>query len=356
MTLLQQNGANVTIENKLFNTIIGTCIASDHTNLAVNFLQQYPDMELSKTHTIPINQSSSSSSKSSDKEIWKWKYIDPKPVEKYRQYPLIYLIIQRDWQGALSVILNEYERFHLTYVQILEAAITNNKLNLALRLCHRIKEKHILHGRTLQRQNLFHFLANMEIYDAELFQQILNQLHDCHLEWNFPDKYGSYPIHYACVRHNFLFINFLREKYPLEFHFNQTDLYENTPSGLLFWNLQSDERIRPLITSTKQLDCLCNYDNEIAMNPLAFGNVEPLVEKITYPPLKSDSSSLNNRTSPLIHAIVYDDFSLAKFLLDLGADVNFSDDEKRTPLMHAVRQVIRNILHLHSFTDCLLLE
>ena len=141
-----------------------------------------------------------------------------------------------------------------------------------------------------------------------------------------------------------------------EFHFNQTDLYENTPSGLLFWNLQSDERIRPLITSTKQSNCLCNYDNEIPMNPLASGNVEPLVEKITYSPLQSDSSSLNNRTSLLIHAIVYDDFSLAKFLLDLGADVNFPNDDKRTPLMHAVRQVIESILHSHSFTGCFLLE
>ena len=335
VTLLQQQGASLSLENKLFNSIMGTCIASNHVNLAVNFLQQYPDMDLAKIHILPTEQSASK-----NKEIWKWKYIDPKPGEKHRQHALIYLIIQRDWQGALSLILNEYERFHLTYIQILEAAILNNKLNLVLRLLNRIKEKHILHGRSFKRQNLFHLLANMELYDADLFQQILQYLYECHLDWNFPDKYGCYPIHYACVQHNFLFINFLRDKYPLEFHLNQTDAFGNTPVGLLFWTLLSNEQIRALITSTKQFDCLCNYDNDIAINPLAFGHVAPIVQKISYPPMKSDSSATNVRTSPLIHAVVFDDFPLAKFLLDLGADVNFPDDEKRTPLMHAVRQVI----------------
>jgi ankyrin repeat protein len=103
------------------------------------------------------------------------------------------------------------------------------------------------------------------------------------------------------------------------------------------------EQIRLLITSEKELDCLCNYDNDIAMNPLSFGYVDSIIEKISYPPIKSDSATRSVRTSPLINAIVYNNFQLAKFLLELGANVNFPDDEKRTPLMHAVRQV-REIL------------
>jgi ankyrin repeat protein len=285
--------------------------------------------------------------KSSDKEeqdTWKWKYIDPKPDKDYIQHSLIYLIIERDWQGALSLILNELERFHLNYIQILEAAVLNNKLNLVLRLLLRIKDKNILHGKNSQRQNLFHLLANMNEYDENLFQQILLQIHDYHLDWNIADKYGSYPIHYACVKNNFLLINFLHEKYSIEFNLNQIDLFENTAISLLFWRIASKtsfskEDIRLLITSNKQLDCLCNYDNEIAMNPLSFGYVDPLIEKIFYPPIKSDSTPTNVRTSPLINAIVYNNFELAKFLLELDADVNFPDEEKRTPLMHAVRQV-----------------
>jgi ankyrin repeat protein len=287
------------------------------------------------------------------KDTWKWKYTNPKPDKEYYQHSLIYLIIERDWQGALSLILNDLERFHLNYIQILEAAILNNKLNLVLRLLLRIKDKNILHSKNSQRQNLFHLLANMNEYDENLFQQILSYLHEYHIDWNIADKYGSYPIHYACVQHNFILINFLHEKYSIEFNLNQTDLFENTAIGLLFWKIASktsfsNESIRLLIKSNKQLNCLCNYDNDIAMNPLSFGYIEPLIEKLVYPPIKSDNSSTNVRTSPLINAIVYNNFPLAKFLLELGADVNFPDEEKRTPLMHAVLQVNKNLIYNQS--------
>ncbi len=327
-------------------------------NLFITFVQQLIDMDLGKLHNISTKNSSNTdlvlrskhgkrthlNSIKEDKDTWKWKYIDPIPDKEYQQYSLIYLIIERDWQGALSLILNELERFHLNYIQILEAAILNNKLNLVLRLLLRIKDKNILHGKNSQRQNLFHLLANMNQYDENLFQQIILQLHEYHLDWNIQDKYGSYPIHYACVKQNFLLINFLYEKYSIEFNLNQIDSFENTPIGLLFWKIASkttfsEEQIRLLITSSKQLDCLCNYDNEIAMNPLSFGYIEPIIEKIFYPPTKSDNVPTNVRTSPLINAIVYNNFSLAKFLLKLNADVNYPDEEKRTPLMHAVRQV-----------------
>jgi len=367
VTFLQQHGTSLFIENKLSNSIIGTCIASGHLNLFITFLQQKIDIDLGKLHTSSTKDLAEKSTKKQkrktlkylsdatekieEKDIWKWKYIDPKPAKDYEQHSLIYLIISRDWQGALSLILNDIEHFHLTYIEIIEAAILNNKLNLVLRLLLRIKDKTIYHNKNSQRQNLFHLLANMNFNDENLFQQILLHLHEHHLDWNLPDKYGSYPIHYACVKQNFYFINFLHEKYSIEFNINQTDAFENTAIGLLFWKIPSKEltvkeQIRLLITSTKELNCLCNYDNDIAMNPLSFGYVDSIIEKISYPPIKSDSAPTNVRTSPLINAIVYNNFELAKFLLELGADVNFPDEEKRTPLMHAVRQVIENISFL----------
>ena len=368
VTLLQQHAASLLIENKLNNSIIGTCIASGHLNLFITFLQQSIDMDLGKLHTIITKEESSKPAESDeeesfptyprkpkrkalktrpntnkkavstgDKDIWKWKYIDPKSKKEYEQHSLIYLIISRDWQGALSLILNELERFHLTHIEIIEAAILNSKLNLVLRLLSRIKDKTIYQNKNSQRQNLFHLLANMDTYDENLSQQILLYLHDHHLDWNLPDKYGSYPIHYACVKQNFTFINFLREKYSVDFTLNRPDAFENTAFGLLFWKIASKEltkkeQIRSLMISTKELDCLCNYDNDIAMNPLSFGYVDPIIGKIFYPPIKSDSTTASVRTSPLINAIVYNNFQLAKFLIELGANVDFPDDEKRTPL------------------------
>jgi ankyrin repeat protein len=191
----------------------------------------------------------------------------------------------------------------------------------------------------------------MNRYDENLFKQILFHIHEYHLDWNISDKYGSYPIHYACVKQNFIFINFLREKYSIEFNLNQLDIFENTAIGLLFWTTTetsvSHTQISSLITSSKQLDCLCNYDNEIAMNPLSFGYTNSSIEKISYPPMKSDNASTNVRTSPLINAIVLNNFSLVKFLLQNNADVNYPDEEKRTPLMHAVRQVKKIKTSIH---------
>ncbi|CAF3862176.1 unnamed protein product [Adineta steineri] len=391
ITLLQQHKASLTIENNLSNSIIGTCIASGHLNLFITFLQQSIDIDLGKMHNILIkeilsetnqpnniptmtasffptmtpsrfpmrakrvqltprlkstqNQITTTENKLSkqdnNKETWIWKYADIKNPKQFKQYSLIYLIIERDWQGALSLILNDLERFHLSYIQVLEAAILKNKLNLVLRLLSRLKDKTILHGKNSHRQNLFHLLANMDSYDNDLFKQILLHIHEYHVDWNLSDKYGSYPIHYACVKQNFLFLSFLREKYPTEFSLNQLDTYDNPAISLLFWTTKTEinkNKIQSLVIYGKQLDCLCNYQNEIAMNPLSFGYNDSSDTNESYPPMKSDSNSTNIRTSPLINAIVHNNFQLVKFLLQLDTDVNFPDAEKRTPLMHAVRQ------------------
>ncbi|CAF1343422.1 unnamed protein product [Rotaria magnacalcarata] len=345
--LLQQHSASLFIENKLSNSIIGSCIECGHLNLFIAFLQKSIDIDLGKLYSVPVKNSSpkmiTGTSKKHHTDIWRWKYVDVKIDKQYSQYSLIYLIIKRDWQGALSLILNEPDRFHLSTIRILEAAISNNKLNLVLRLLLRTKEKSLLHERNSQEQNLFHLLANMNQYDENLLQQILLHIHECNLEWNLADKHGSYPIHYACVKQNFIIINFFREKYSTDLNLNQTDSFENTSISLLFWNIASDKsfkskEIGSIITSGQQLDCLCNYDNGIAMNPLSFGYVNPSIEKAIYPPEKSDNASANVRTSPLINAVIYNNIPLVKFLLQLDADVNFPDEEKRTPLMHAVRQ------------------
>ncbi|CAF3484731.1 unnamed protein product [Rotaria sordida] len=390
--LLQQHNASLLIENKLSNSIIGTCIASGHLNLFITFLQQSIDIDLAKLHKLLIENSSSLKTneeisttqqnlfprqvvtrrllvanrfprpkaprkqlatkqiqtlvtkkekplKTVNNNIWKWKYSEIENSKEFNQYSLIYLIIERDWQGALSLILNEIDRFHLTYIQIIEAAILNNKLNLVHRLLLRLKDEININETNSHKQNLFHLIANMNEYNETLLKQILLFLYEYDFNWNKSDEYGSYPLHYACVKQNFIFIDFLREKYPRIFNLNQTDSFDNTANSLLFWSLPyktsfSNEKLRLLITSGKQLDCLCNYNNEIAMNPWSFGYIDSSIEDKSYPPTKSN----NIRTSPLIHAIVHNNFQLVKFLLELNTDVNYSDENKQTPFMHAVLQ------------------
>jgi len=88
----------------------------------------------------------------------------------------------------------------------------------------------------------------MNQYDENLLKEILLYLHECHLEWNTLDKYASYPIHYACVKHNFIFINFLHDNSSIEFNLNQIDLYENTSIGLLFWTISSRVFVKHAMT------------------------------------------------------------------------------------------------------------
>jgi len=278
--------------------------------------------------------------KKDDKDLWKWKYSEIQNSQEFNQYSLMYLIIERDWQGALSLILNEVDRFHLNYLQIIETAILNNKLNLVLRLLLRLKDEIIFTETNSSKQNLFHLIANMNEYNENLLKQILLFLNEYDFNWNKPDKYGSYPLHYACIKQNFTFIDFLHEKYPNACNLYQTDSFNNTANGLLFWSLPykttfSNKKIRLLITSGKQLDCLCTYNNEIATNPLSFGHINSGMENIPYTTVKFNTV----RTSPLIHAIVHKNFPLVRFLVELNADVNFADENKQTPLMYAVRQV-----------------
>ena len=168
--LLQQHNASLLIEDNLSNSIIGTCIASGHLNLFITFLQQSIDIDLGKLHKLPADNSMETNtekklSKKTDKDIWKWKYIEIKNAQEYKQYSLIYLIIQRDWQGALALILNEIDRFHLTNMQIIEAAILNKKLNLVLRLLFRLKDEITFNKTNSSQQNLFHLIANMKEFN-----------------------------------------------------------------------------------------------------------------------------------------------------------------------------------------------
>ncbi|CAF4352319.1 unnamed protein product, partial [Rotaria sp. Silwood2] len=280
---------------------------------------------------------------------WTWKFSIVSKNKPDERYSLIHLIIQRNWQGALSLILDELDRFHLKYIQVFEAAIFNDKLNLVLRLTSSIKNRIVLHEKNSHERNLFHILANNQRCDQQLLEKLLNYLHINHVDWNLPDKYGSYPLHYACVIQNIPFINFLQKTYSNELNFNQTDSFGNTAYSLLFWFSATKssfdrEFLRKLITSGKSLDCLCNYDNEIVMDSLSFDRINSLLENIIlYPPVINKHSSTKIRTSPLINAIVHDHFELTKFLLELDADVNFPDEKKQTPLMHAVRQ---NNIHM----------
>ncbi|CAF1971897.1 unnamed protein product [Rotaria magnacalcarata] len=351
--LLLKHHASLLVENNLSNSVLTSCIVSNHLNLLITFLHQPVDIDLSRLYTKSGGSASCKSIELSkaadDKELWAWQFAIVSKNKPDEKNSLIHLIIQRNWQGALSLILDELDRFHLRHIQVFEAAILNDRLNLVLRLGSSIKDRTVLDEKNSHGRNLFHIIANIQQCDTQLLEKILNYLHSNHVDWNVPDNYGSYPLHYACVIQNTSFINFLEKKYLNELDFNQTDSFGNTAYSLLFWfsatkSSFDKEFFRKLITSGKSIDCLCNYDNEISMNPLSFDRINASSGNISlYPPVTSEHSSTKVRSSPLINAIVHNHFELAKFLLELGADVNFPDEEKRTPLMHAVRQ---NNIHM----------
>jgi ankyrin repeat protein len=344
--LLLKHHANLLIENCLSNSAIASCIASNHVNLLITFLHQSIDIDLSKLY-IQSNDNSIKQifSPIETKQLWRWKFAGVPTEKSAKRFSLIHWIIQRDWQGALSLILDDVHRFHLKHIQVFEAAIVNDKLSLVLCLLKSLRDRSALNETNSHGQNLFHIMSYYQRSDNQFFGKVLTYLFDNHVAWNVSDKYGFYPIHYACVIQNIPFIHFLREKYSDQLDFKQTDTFGNTAYGLLFWSSarQSSfnrEFLRTLISSGQSIDCLCNYENEIPINPLSFGHIDSaLGNLISYPPIKSERDFAEVRVSPLINALIHNHFPLAKFLLELGADANFPDGENRTPLIHAIRQV-----------------
>ncbi|CAF1463911.1 unnamed protein product [Didymodactylos carnosus] len=139
-----------------------------------------------------------------------------------------------------------------------------------------------------------------------------------------------------------------QEKYSNQLNFNQTDAFRNTDYGLLFWSSPKQasfdtQFLQRLITAGHSIDC----NNEVAINPLSFDYMHSSSNTIyPYRLIKSNHPSNSVRVSPLINAIVHNHFELAAFTLELGADVNFLDEEKRTLLMYTVRQNNINMVRL----------
>ncbi|CAF3833248.1 unnamed protein product [Rotaria sordida] len=346
--LLLKRGANLLDENNLSNSVIADCIAMKRLNLLVTFLHQPIDIDLSKFYHK--SAPSVSTKVITDTETWKWHFVPETKEKPLEEDSLISLIIrQSNWQGVLSLILDDIDRFHLKYIQVLEAAILYKQLNLVLRLMTTVRNQSVLQGTNTHEQNLFHIVTIQQVADATFLEKFFGYLYKFNIDWNVADKYGMYPLHYACILHYKSLIEFLRKKYPKELDFNQTDRYGNSAYALLFWNSAGNSAIdkgflRTIIPSGRSLDCLCNYENRVVRNPLSFNFINAS-SKNTIPqtPVELKAISTIIRTSPLINAVVHHNFELTKFLLELGADVNFSDEEKLTPLMHAVRQ---NDLHM----------
>lgn len=331
-------------EDSLSNSLIGTCIQAKHMNLLITFLQQPIKIDLSKSYMKPTSIRSSEDIKMC--KMWTWHFAPKPKATSIEENSLISLIIaQQNWHGLLSLIFSDLDRFHLKYIDILEPAILHSQYNLVLRRLSTIRDGTVLHEKNSSGRNLFHILALTQTSDACFVNKCLTYLDEYNVDWKVADKYGMYPLHYACVLHNKLLIEFLQKKYSSELDLYQIDGYGNTAYGLLFWHEAMKSSIdkiflKTLITSNKAVDCLCNYDNSIAREPLSFGFMNSTaVNIIAQTPIESRNASNTIRTSPLIHAILYNNVELVKFLLELGADVNLADEEKLTPLMHAIRQV-----------------
>ena len=77
-------------------------------------------------------------------------------------------------------------------------------------------------------------------------------------------------------------------------------------------------------------------------DPTLFGYQPENASHLKTPCEDYQKAMANTRISPLILAIYCRDFDTVKYMLQNGASVNFADDQKRTPLMHAVRAVRQN--------------
>ncbi|CAF4245480.1 unnamed protein product, partial [Rotaria magnacalcarata] len=97
--LLLKHHASLLVENNLSNSVLTSCIVSNHLNLLITFLHQPADIDLSRLYTKSGGSASFKSIELSkaadDKELWAWQFAIVSKNKPDEKNSLIHLIIQR---------------------------------------------------------------------------------------------------------------------------------------------------------------------------------------------------------------------------------------------------------------------
>ncbi|XP_064600796.1 poly [ADP-ribose] polymerase tankyrase-like [Liolophura sinensis] len=273
------------------------------------------------------------------KPIWMWKPLKrEEKVSDIVKTSIFQAAIRQELQGTVFMILElPHSVSDLTNFKAIEIAIGEGKNWVTLRLMSRIRDKAEFRLTNDSGQNFFHIMALK--WSKRSSEHCFNMVTDLLLEHDVPldkkDKYGCTPIFYAAYNHNFVMTEFFLSKQK-KLDASVKDKFGRTlvAATLFNWEAAMNNEydvglfLNKLYSHKAALDDRFDFQG----GRKVFGTKLPQGDKSYF---KEGSGPL---VSPLIRAILTDNFSFAQYLLKSKASVNYTDADGIYPLMHAVRQ------------------
>lgn len=317
---------NIDIRDKDGNTPLGLALMNGHESCTLTLLQK----GCSCTADLILMSQSGLDKNKENKHYWIWHYIRkeiPPPV----RYPILQEAVKKDLQGIVFLMLDQLESINKGYSIAIEAALKTRKYNLALKLIPRVKHSWTLYN---EKQSTLHILARQP--ESELQIKVAQALIDKGVPLMAKDEHGCSVMIYSALMWNSLLISFICDKVgTLASIQADPDKSLRTPLSALFWKLgekalpqQIKNWFLKMIKEGANPNILTHYPIKESPYPgvrCIFSDV--LHEENSYAPC----------ISPLMVSIYKQNIDVAKLLLENGADVNFCDDQQRSPIMIATK-------------------
>ncbi|PIK38439.1 putative poly(ADP-ribose) polymerase pme-5 [Apostichopus japonicus] len=282
-------------------------------------------------------------------KYWHWELMKPWPPLKTFNFSLISQVVQRQWHGVLFLLMDHLERAGLSKTAVVEAE-SMRALPTGPEPLVKIKANKDVEAVNAQGQNLLHILMYiMPTKTTPLHLEVGNELLRRGVGLGL-DKHQCSPLTYAALDQSAEFCKMLidhRREECLQL-LRSTDVKGRSPLAAVFWRLDND--MQQLEGTLKfLLECGVTLDQNMPLPRRDLILQEPEMDPDDFY-LFWDGPI--GQFSPLIGAILARDKSMVKLLLDLGADPNFADPDKVTPLMHAVKMndlgIIKLLFGLHE--------
>lgn len=275
------------------------------------------------------------------------------------KYPIFQEVVKREWQGILHLMIAKLQSSGANISIPVSTAIKTQKLRLALKLVHRVKDVKELEQ---NQETLLHTLAKHSKAgeQSELQVQLLNLLVEKGVDPKQGDSLNCNAISYAAMNQNHAQVAAL-EKVGItaqSIPYLPRDHLGRTPFSALFWKFNEFLNIPHELTlwaasllanGAVSANALTQYPFVLSPYP----GVRCLV-KYHHPDQDSKSFPLY---SPLIVAVIHGRYNVVSWLWRLKSSVsfNFGDDQGRTAMMHAIRlndlKMVKLLLNPHSYNS-----
>ncbi|XP_035216657.1 poly [ADP-ribose] polymerase tankyrase-like isoform X2 [Stegodyphus dumicola] len=318
---------NLDAKDKDGNTALGLAVKNGHESCALQLLQQGAHCILDVVTPLHLKDTVDSSN-------WVWKHVKKEP-ESPEKHTIIQEALLKDWQGILYVMMNQLEHQGKGMNLAVEASLRTRKYNVSLKLIGRIKHSWLLYN---ERRSMLHVLAREAIpdYCPDLQIKVAQFLIEKGVPPMVKDEHMCTVLHFAAVNWNNTICSFFTSKVGVTGAAHvDPDNSLRTPFSALFWKLTKEDMSEDIRNWCCSLMKAGANPNTLTRYPIIM-NPYPGVRCKVLDTLHMEDPNAPKFT-PLVMAIYQANYSVVKFLLNKGADVNFPDGQLRTPLMHAAR-------------------